>query len=48
MPLTGSASPELQSLSGYSDLEASRYLCDAYHQLQGELWMAGRPAYYAD
>jgi MoxR-like ATPase len=37
MPLSGPAADEVDSLASYSDVEAAKYLCDAYHQLQAEL-----------
>ena len=37
MHLSNPASTETDSLSAYSDVEAAKFLEDAYHQLQGEL-----------
>ena len=37
MHLTGAPADELESLASYSDVEAAKYLGDAYHQLQGEV-----------
>jgi MoxR-like ATPase len=37
MHLSSSATSDLEPLSSYSDVEAAKYLADAYHQLQDEL-----------
>jgi len=37
MPASASATDDPDSLASQSDVEAARYLCDAYHQLQAEL-----------
>ena len=37
MHLTGAPADEMESLAAYSDVEAAKYLGEAYHQLQGEI-----------